>query len=54
MTVKQITGTVTAETCKCCGHHEIGIVTESGEYIKLELGTKVTIHASEDETIYLV
>jgi hypothetical protein len=45
---KEIKGVVTARTCECCGHHEIGITTEDGEYIKLELGTKVTIHVTED------
>jgi hypothetical protein len=48
MEEKEITGIVTAETCKCCGHHEVGIRTEDGKYVKLELGAKVTIHASED------
>jgi hypothetical protein len=45
---KEIKGTVTARTCECCGHHEIGIVTKDGEYIKLELGAKVTIHVTEE------
>lgn len=47
MANKEITGTVTARTCECCGHHEIGIVTDAGEYIKLELGAKVTIHVED-------
>lgn len=52
MTDKEITGTVVAETCKCCGHHEVGIRTDDDEYIKLEIGAKVTIHVTEDDTIY--
>ena len=53
MADKEITGIVVAEKCEHCGHHELGIKTEDGEYIKLELGTKVTIHVIEDDTIYL-
>jgi len=45
---KEITGIVTAEKCKYCGHHEIGITTEDGRYIKLEIGTEVTIHVTHD------
>jgi hypothetical protein len=36
-------GTVTARKCECCGHHEIGIVTRSGEYLPLKPGMRVTI-----------
>jgi hypothetical protein len=41
---KEFKGIVIAETCKCCGHHEIGIKTDAGEFVKLEIGAKVTIH----------
>ena len=36
-------GTVTAKKCECCGHHEIGIETDAGEYIPLKTGMKVEI-----------
>jgi hypothetical protein len=38
-----IEGTVTARTCACCGHHEIGLMTQNGEYIRLKPGMKITI-----------
>ena len=41
---KPIEGVVVAETCDCCGHHEIGIKTETGEYFQLKPGMKVTVH----------
>jgi hypothetical protein len=46
---KEITGIVTAETCECCGHHEIGITTDAGEFVKLEIGARVTIHLDDKE-----
>jgi len=36
-------GIVTARTCDCCGHHEIGIMTQDGTYIRLKPGMKITI-----------
>jgi hypothetical protein len=36
-------GIVTARTCDCCGHHEIGIMTQDGMYIRLKPGMKITI-----------
>ena len=36
-------GIVTARTCDCCGHHEIGMVTQDGTYIRLRPGMKITI-----------
>jgi dihydrodipicolinate reductase len=36
-------GIVTVRTCDCCGHHEIGMVTQNGEYIRLTPGMKITI-----------
>ena len=50
MAEKEITGVVTAETCDCCGLHEIGIKTEDGRYIKLEPGAMDTIHVAEDQS----
>jgi hypothetical protein len=36
-------GTVTARNCPTCGHHEIGLVSESGIFRPLKTGTKVLI-----------
>jgi len=36
-------GVVTARNCDCCGHHEIGIATETGEYIALKPGMRVIV-----------
>lgn len=36
-------GTVTARNCPTCGHHEIGLVSESGIFHPLKTGTKVLI-----------
>jgi hypothetical protein len=36
-------GIVTARECECCGHHEIGITTESGDYIQLKTGMVIEI-----------
>ncbi len=41
-------GTVTARKCECCGHHEIGVVDESGEYRSLRPGIKITINKMND------
>lgn len=40
---KSTEGIVTARTCDCCGHHEIGIMTQDGEYIRLRPGMKIII-----------
>jgi hypothetical protein len=37
-------GTVTSKKCGHCGHHEIGITTDSGEYISLKPGMKAEIN----------
>jgi len=34
---------VTARQCESCGHHEIGIITEKGDYLPLKLGMKVEV-----------
>jgi hypothetical protein len=39
-----IEGIVTARTCECCGHREIGMMTQDGEYIRLSPGMKITIN----------
>ena len=36
-------GIVTARTCDCCGHHEIGMILQDGEYVRLKPGTKIAI-----------
>jgi dihydrodipicolinate reductase len=36
-------GIVTARTCDCCGHHEIGIMTQDGKYVQLKPGMKIKI-----------
>ncbi len=38
-----IQGVVKARTCKHCGHHEIGIITRTGEYIPLKPGMTVAV-----------
>ena len=38
-----IQGVVSARKCDCCGHHEMGIVRESGEYVALKPGMVVAI-----------
>ena len=40
---KRIKGIVTARRCECCGHHEIGITTDSGKYISLRPGMIIEI-----------
>jgi hypothetical protein len=37
-------GWVTARKCACCGHHEIGIETDEGEFVPVRLGTKVKVN----------
>lgn len=36
-------GTVTARTCPCCGHHEIGVSSENSDFKPLRPGMKVEI-----------
>ena len=43
-----IKGVITARKCDCCGHHEIGITTQSGEYISLKPGMKVQIELTKN------
>ena len=38
-----IEGIVTPRPCGCCGHHEIGIVTRTGDYVSLRPGMQVKI-----------
>ncbi len=43
-----IKGIVKARKCRHCGHHEIGIVTKTGEYCALKPGMKIAVFP-EDE-----
>jgi len=36
-------GIVTARTCDSCGHHEIGMVTQTGAYVPLKPGMKIRV-----------
>jgi hypothetical protein len=36
-------GIITARTCDWCGHHEIGIMTQDGKYVRLKPGMKIKI-----------
>ncbi|UCF86255.1 MAG: hypothetical protein JSV50_11690 [Desulfobacteraceae bacterium] len=46
---ESIKGIVTARKCEHCGHHELGITTESDEYVSLKPGMKIEIRASDEE-----
>jgi hypothetical protein len=46
---KAIQGIVTARKCGCCGHHEMGITTESGIYIAFKPGMLVKIVGEDSE-----
>jgi hypothetical protein len=36
-----LSGKVTPRKCPCCGHHEIGITTDNGEFVALKTGVKI-------------
>lgn len=38
-----VKGVVTARKCESCGHHEIGIIKEKGDYLPLKLGMKIEV-----------
>jgi hypothetical protein len=40
---KSVGGKVKARTCRHCGHHEIGIITEDGKFVALKQGDKVVL-----------
>jgi len=46
---KSIQGIVTAKKCDCCGHHEIGITSETGKYIPFKPGMLVKIIGENPE-----
>ena len=44
-----IEGIVTARKCDCCGHHEIGVTTQTGENLPLKPGMKVIIAGGDGD-----
>lgn len=40
---EHVEGTVAARKCSCCGHHEIGIETDEGEFVPVRSGLKAQI-----------
>lgn len=46
---KSIIGKVTAKKCDCCGHHEMGIITQTGTYIAFKPGMTVKIIEQNDD-----
>jgi len=48
-TSRAVKGTIEAKHCKCCGHYEIGIKTDKGEFITLKLGTIIYCVLKDDE-----
>ena len=43
-----IQGVVKPRKCRHCGHHEIGIVTKSGEFLALKPGMKIRVFADDE------
>jgi hypothetical protein len=44
-----IQGVVKPRKCRNCGHHEIGIVTKSGEFLALKPGMRVMVFQEEGD-----
>jgi len=40
-------GVVTARKCHCCGHHELGLMRDTGEYVALKPGMQVLVIATD-------
>ena len=40
---RPIKGVIRAHKCKTCGHHEMGITTENGDYLPLKPGMRVEL-----------
>jgi hypothetical protein len=38
-----IKGVVISRKCSFCGHHEVGIITETGRFLALKSGMKIAI-----------
>jgi hypothetical protein len=45
-----IRGVVKARKCPHCGHHEIGIITEAGDFMALNPGMKIAVLQDEEES----
>jgi hypothetical protein len=43
-----IQGVVRARKCRHCGHHEIGIMTKSGEFLALKTGMKIMVFPDDE------
>ena len=44
-----IKGVVISRKCSSCGHHEVGIITEAGDFIALKPGMKIAVLQDEKE-----
>ena len=44
---KPVRGIVTARICEHCGHHEIGITTDAGEFMALKPGMRILVEGDE-------
>jgi hypothetical protein len=44
-----IKGVVISRKCSSCGHHEIGIITEAGDFMALRPGMKIAVVQDEKE-----
>jgi len=42
-------GVVIARKCDCCGHHELGLTCDTGEYVALKPGMRVLVLAAHPE-----
>ncbi len=42
-TRRPIKSVITARKCAACGHHEMGIITEEGDYLPLKPGMQVEV-----------
>ena len=43
-----IQGVVKPRKCRHCGHHEIGIMTKSGEFLALKPGMRVMVFPDDE------
>jgi hypothetical protein len=43
-----IQGVVKPRKCRHCGHHEIGIMTKSGEFLVLKPGMKIMVFPDDE------
>ncbi len=44
---ERLQGVVTARKCDCCGHHELGLTSDTGEYVPLKPGMRVLVITTE-------